>query len=285
MLSVYARCLASSLLLLSLTCASAHAQNEPQRAITPIAGDLYRFQNQFHYSVFLVTSEGIIVTDPINASAAQWLKAELARRFPGKPIRYLIYSHSHADYIAGGEVFADGATVVAHERAKAHILEEKVPTAVPTLTFSQRMSIELGGKTVELYYLGRNHSDNLIVMRFPDEQTLFAVDIVASKRLPYRDFPDGYLDDWIVALKSIEGMDFEILAPGHAGLGSKADIAEHRRYFELLRERVKREMDAGKSLEEIKRSVKMTEYESWGAYRDWVELNVEGMYRYLRARN
>ncbi len=285
MLSVCARCFVSSLLLLLLTCATAHAQDEPQRTITPIAGDLYRFQNQFHYSVFLVTPEGIIVTDPINASAAQWLKAELVRRFPGKAIRYVIYSHSHADHIAGGEVFADSATVVAHERAKARILEEKVPTAAPTLTFSQRMRIELGGKTLELYYLGRNHSDNLIVMRFPDEKTLFAVDIVASKRLPYRDFPDGYLDDWIAALKSIEGLDFEILSPGHAGLGSKADVAEHRRYLELLRERVKHEMDAGKSLEEIKRSVKMTEYESWGAYRDWVELNVEGMYRYLRARN
>jgi glyoxylase-like metal-dependent hydrolase (beta-lactamase superfamily II) len=285
MLSVYARCFVSSLLLWSLSCASAHAQDEPQRAITSIAGDLYRFQNQFHYSVFLVTPAGIVVTDPINAAAAQWLKAELARRFPGKAIRYLIYSHSHADHIAGGEVFADSATVVAHERAKARILEENVPTAVPNLTFSQRMSIELGGKTVELYYLGRNHSDNLVVMRFPDEQTLFAVDIVAPKRLPYRDFPDGYLDDWIVTLKSIEAMDFEILAPGHAGLGGKADIAEHRRYLELLREQVKREMDAGKSLEEIKRTVRMSEYESWGAYRDWVELNVEGMYRYLRARN
>ena len=284
MLLMSGRCLIAILLLMSLACTSANAQNQPQRAITLIAGDLYRFQNQFHYSVFLVTPAGIVVTDPIDAAAAQWLKAELARQFPGKAIRYLIYSHSHADHIAGGEVFADSATVVAHERAKARIVEEKVPTAVPNLTFSQRMSIELGGKTVELYYLGRNHSDNLVVLRFPDEKTLFAVDIVASQRLPYRNFPDGYLDEWIVSLKTIEGMDFEILAPGHAGLGSKADVAEHRRYFELLRERVKREMDAGKSLDEIKRTVKMTEYESWGAYRDWVELNVEGMYAYLRAR-
>ena len=284
MLTTCARYLVSSLLLLSLPCATAHAQNEPQRAITPIAGDLYRFQNQFHFSVFLVTPQGIVVTDPIDAAAAQWLKAELAKRFPGKPIRYLIYSHSHADHIAGGEVFADSATAVAHERAKARIVEEKVPTAAPQLTFSERMSIELGGKTVELYYLGRNHSDNLIVMRFPKEKTLFAVDIVAPKRLPYRDFPDGHLDDWIVTLETIEGMDFDILAPGHGSLGGKADVAEHRRYLELLRERVKREMEAGKSLDEIKRSVKMSEYESWGSYRDWVELNVEGMYRYLRAR-
>jgi glyoxylase-like metal-dependent hydrolase (beta-lactamase superfamily II) len=278
------RCLTACLLLLVLTGTNAQAQNEPQRAITPIAGDLYRFQNNFHYSVFLVTSDAIIATDPIDAGAAQWLKSELSRRFPGKPIRYVIYSHSHADHIAGGQVLADTATVVAHERAKERILAEQVPTAVPALTFSDRMTIEAGGKRVELHYLGRNHSDNTIVMRFPDERALFAVDIVAVKRLPYRDFPDGYLDEWIQTLKTLESMDFDILAPGHGTLGTRADVAEHRRYLELLRERVKREMDAGRSLEEIKRVVTMPEYASWGSYRDWVELNVEGMHRYLRMR-
>jgi len=278
------RYFAACLLLLVLPSTGAHAQNEPQRVIVPIAGDLYRFQNNFHYSVFLVASDGIIATDPIDAGAAQWLKSELGRRFPGKPVRYLIYSHSHADHIAGGQVFADTATVVAHERAKERILAEKVPTAVPALTFSDRMTIEAGGKRVELYYLGHNHSDNTIVMRFPDEGALFAVDIVAVKRLPYRDFPDGHLDDWIETLKAVERMDFDVLAPGHGSLGTRADVAEHRRYLELLRERVKREMDAGKSVQEIKRAVKMSEHESWGSYRDWVELNVEGMYRYLRAR-
>ena len=283
MTSLLQRYLAASLLLMLFVCPGAQAQGEPQRTITPIAGDLYRFQNNFHYSVFLVTQQGIVVTDPIDASAAQWLKAELARRFPGKTIRYVIYSHSHADHIAGGQVFADTATtVVAHDRAKEQIIAEKVQTAIPTLTFSERMTLELGGKRIELLYLGRNHSDNTILVRFPDERALFAVDIVAVKRLPYRDFPDAYLDEWIETLKAVERIDFEILAPGHGDLGNRADVAEHRRYLELLRERVKREMDAGKSVDAIKRDVKMSEYESWGSYRDWVELNVEGMYRYLR---
>ena len=58
------------------------AQQQPaQRSINKIAGDLYRFQNNFHYSVFLVTPAGIIVTDPIDANAAKWLKAEIATRF------------------------------------------------------------------------------------------------------------------------------------------------------------------------------------------------------------
>ena len=43
------------------------------------------------------------------------------------------------------------------------------------------MTIELGGKTVELRYLGKNHSDNMIVMNFPAERTLYAVDFIPVK--------------------------------------------------------------------------------------------------------
>ncbi len=66
--------------------AVARAQDAPKREIVQISGDLYRFQNKFHYSVFLVTPEGVIATDPINADAAKWLKAEIASRF-GKKVR------------------------------------------------------------------------------------------------------------------------------------------------------------------------------------------------------
>lgn len=99
------------------TSAPAEAQS-PTRALTNVTGDLYRFQNNFHFSAVLETDAGMIVTDPINAEAAEWLKQEIATRF-GKPIVYVIYSHDHADHIAGGEVYTDTATVVAHENARA----------------------------------------------------------------------------------------------------------------------------------------------------------------------
>ena len=120
---------AAAMMIMALLSWEAAAQ-QPKRAITRIAGDLYRFQNNFHYSVFLVTRDGVIATDPINAEAAAWLKAEIAERF-GQEVKYLIYSHDHVDHIAGGEVFADTAVVVAHDNAKAAILGEKRPTAVP----------------------------------------------------------------------------------------------------------------------------------------------------------
>jgi glyoxylase-like metal-dependent hydrolase (beta-lactamase superfamily II) len=60
----------------------------------------------------------------------------------------LIYTHNHADHIADGEVFADTALVVAHENAKTAIVHERRPTAVPQVTFSERLSLELGGTVV-----------------------------------------------------------------------------------------------------------------------------------------
>ncbi len=180
------------LLIASVTGPAALAQDTPNRSITQIAGDLYRFQNNSHFSVFYVTEEGIIVTDPINADAAEWLKEELANRFPGTPIRYLIYSHDHADHISGGEVFDDDTTmVVAHANAVTHIVGESRPTAVPEITFTDRMTIQLGGKEVELIHLGRNHSDNSIVMRFPAERAVFAVDANAYFSRPAPRVADG----------------------------------------------------------------------------------------------
>ena len=270
--------LASLVLLASLS--GAWAQDTPKRAITQIAGDLYRFQNNFHYSVFLVTPEGIVATDPINADAAAWLKAELATRFK-VPVKYLIYSHDHADHIAGGEVFADTATVIAHANAATHIAGEARPTAPPDITFTERMTLALGGKQVELIYLGKNHSDNSIVMHFPAEIAVFAVDFVAVNRLPYRNLPNSYVEDWIESLKKLEAMDFDILAPGHGAVGTRADVAPQRRYLEELRAEVLARIRQGMPLEQIQAEVKMPAYADWGSYADWIALNVEGMHRHL----
>ncbi len=258
----------------------AQAQDEVTRDITNIAGDVYRFQNNFHYSVFMVTPDGVIATDPINADAATWLEAEIDKRF-GLPIRYLVYSHDHADHIAGGEVFADTATVVAHENAKKRIIERQHPTALPDLTFSDRMTLSLGGKSVELIYLGQSHSDNLIVMRFPEERIVFAVDMVTVNRVPYRNFPDAYIEGWIEALKKLEALEYDILAPGHGAIGTPDDVAPHRQYIEQLYAQVSDHVGAGRSLDDTKRQVDMTAFKDWGRYDDWAPLNVEGMYEYL----
>ncbi len=253
----------------------------PTREITNITGDLYRFQNNAHYSVFLVTDEGVIATDPINEEAATWLKSEITKRF-NQQVKYVIYSHHHADHISGGKVF-DAAVFVGHSLTKQNIIEEKMSVPIPDETFDDKKTIELGGKKVELMYPGKSHSDNCIAVYFPDEKTVFVVDFISAKRLPYRTLNNSYFPDWMESIKKVEELDFDILAPGHGELGTKADAADHRKYIEELYTAVKDGVSKGQTLEEMKNSILLEEYKDFGRYADWREMNIEGVYNFLNT--
>ncbi len=260
---------------------AAHAAKAPKRSIKKIAGNLYRYQNNFHFSVFLVTPGGIVVTDPINKGVAKWLKGELKKRF-NKPVKYLIYSHDHQDHSSGGEVFADTATVIAHENARADIISEKRPTAVPGITFSDEMTIEIGGQKVELTYVGRGHSDNMIVVNFPAERTLYACDFIVVKRVGYKKLSDAYFPDWIGAIKKVEGLDFDTLATCHGKMVPKADARANRVFYEDLYGAVLKAARAGQSLEEMQAGIKLAKYKDWGRYKQFLPLNIEGMYNQIK---
>lgn len=267
--------------LLSALFSTSLLAQDAKRSITQIKDDLYRFQNNFHYSVFLVTNDGIIVTDPINADAAKWLKTELAARF-AQPIKYLIYSHDHVDHIAGGNGFGEGVTVIAHDNAKADIIAEKRPTAVPDITFSDGLTLELGGQTVELTYIGKSHSDNMIVMNFPAQRTLFAVDFIPIKTVAWKNLPDAYIPEWIEAVRKVEAMDFDILVPGHGPLGNKDDAVSFRKYMEQLYAAVLEAARAGKTLEQMQADIRLNDYKDWGNYDSHLSLNIEGMYNRIK---
>jgi glyoxylase-like metal-dependent hydrolase (beta-lactamase superfamily II) len=271
----------AGLVLMTLTTSIPAQNNPPTRAITQIAGDLYRFQNNFHFSVFLVTPDGVIASDPIDADAAQWLSDEIKTRFD-KPIKYVFYSHHHADHVSGGEVFADaGAEVIAHENTPAQLKEKNVPTAMPDITFSDRHTIELGGKKVELIWPGRSHSDDLIVAYFPDERTIFTVDFISVKRLPYRTLGGSFFPDWFDTIDKVAAMDFDILAPGHGDLGTKQDAVDHNQYLRELYAAVKQGKAEGKSVDELKGAITMENYKNWGQYDQWLQENIEGIYGYV----
>ena len=92
----------------------------PRRSIEPVSGGVYTAINNNHRTVFLVTPEGIILGDPINADFSRWLKAELASRFK-VPVKYVVYSHHHWDHASGGDVFADTARFVGHANMLTHL--------------------------------------------------------------------------------------------------------------------------------------------------------------------
>ncbi len=256
-------------------------QSRPDDEIAKLTEGVYLYRHQFHQAIFITTPKGVIVTDPISSDAATWLKAKI-KTLTDQPVRYVIYSHHHDDHITGGSVFADQARFISHAAAREKILQAADPnTPVPDLTFTDRMSIDLGGKHVDLIYTGKNHSDNSLVVLLPENKLLFAVDFIPVETVAYRTMRSDYPDDWIESLKQVEQLDFETLIPGHGKIGKKEHVRQFRGYLEDLRAAVEEQVRKGASVEEAKKSVQLPKYEQWQRYADWFPENVEGMYRYL----
>ncbi|MBN4075405.1 MBL fold metallo-hydrolase, partial [Gammaproteobacteria bacterium AH-315-E17] len=257
--------------------------------IRHITGDLYRAGTGAWHSIFLVTDAGIILADPLNTPYATWLKEQLDERFD-VPVRYIIYSHSHFDHAGGAGVFADTATIIAHERVAINMdgrypqmpgdmidrnnnglidredimiptnadpgicgmgnnffdrndlngdgvmtpAELQVDIVLPDIFYSERMTLTLGGKTVELIHPGKNHGDDMTVVYFPQERVVFAADMIADAlvRDNIHSLPSacGPLDgtpiaEWISSYQAVEELDFDIFAGGHGDFFTKDEVA------------------------------------------------------------
>src|SRR5258705_7958035 len=145
--------------------AQAQAPQRPQFSTTKVEGtdNVYVFRYGNHQSMFVVTSAGVIATDPIGYGRPQAVTTYIdeIKKVTDKPIKYLVYSHHHYDHIAGGQPFKDaGAKIVAHKRAKERLAALKGPsTPLPDEVFAKQRNLTLAGTTLELTYLGLNNSD------------------------------------------------------------------------------------------------------------------------------
>jgi glyoxylase-like metal-dependent hydrolase (beta-lactamase superfamily II) len=257
-------------------------------SISHVAGDLYRAVNNSHRTVFLVTSEGIIMTDPLNTKFATWLKAEMAERFD-VPVRYVIHAHHHADHAAGGAVFADTAQIVGHENVAVHLESQKdsprfADVVPPTMTYSDRMTITLGGQTVQLIHLvPSSGDDDGTFLLFPGLGVVFAVDFVSVRRLPFTRF-GAEVDGWFAALDQLMEFDFDILVGGHGEVGGREDVIAYRGYLENLLAAVKKGIEDGRSADELKQSIRMEAYSEWDLYEAFREENIEKFYEYALGK-
>ena len=245
------------------------------RSLSHVAGDVYRWQNNFHFGLVVFTETGVVVADPINANASSWLKAEIAER-TDLPVSHLIYSHSHADHASGGEVFAETAEIVANKNAPSEIVGVAVDQRVSNVD-----SMVIGDKTFEFTFLGDGHGTDLMAVVVRPENVAFVVDAMSPRRLPFRDMPGSNIDDWTNQVRKIGTLDFEILAPGHGNVGTHENVAEVVTYMETLRAEVLAGLQAGKTVEELQTELTFEGYTSWLGF-DWRAANIAGTARSLR---
>ena len=191
------------------------------------------------------------------------------QRFPGST------QNQFGGFDANNDGVLSGAEVVRGPISYVH---------PPTIRYRDEIEISLGGKRVNLLWMGNmNHSNDTSLITFPDDDVMLIVDYV-SRRLPNRemDYELGGFPEWMEAIRRTEELakNFDYVLTGHGPVGTWEDVTAWREYFEDLRDAVAAAIAAGQTLEEMQRTITMDEYSHWESF-EWVDENVLGMYHFL----
>ena len=258
--------------------ASAQAQR-PQIETKKVDGtdNVYIFRNGGHQSIFVVTKAGVIATDPVaygRPTGGQQYLDEI-KKVTDQPVKFLIYSHHHYDHVAGGKAFKDaGARIIAHKNVMPHLKPLADPnTPLPDESIGNKKIISLGGTTVELLYLGPNHSDSNIVIRLPKEKIIFVVDTIPVGSFPGRGMIDFYPLESEAFIERVLALDWERLIPGHPGqpggrLGTRQDAQDILALYQTASAEIKKLGQDGKCWDAVEKEYKMPKYAGWPGYEN-----------------
>jgi glyoxylase-like metal-dependent hydrolase (beta-lactamase superfamily II) len=151
---------------------------------------------------------------------------------------------------------------------------------MPDQVVDDKKTIKLGDTTLELIYVGRNHSDDSLVMRLPKEKLVFVVDFAPIESVQFRNIPDNASPlEYIDSLKKLAALDWDRMIPGHpysgGRLGTKKDVEDDIAYMEDLSAEVKKAADAGKFFDTAMKEVKLPKYKKWANYEASLPANGE----------
>ena len=172
------------------------------------------------------------------------------------------------------------------QQAEAYLEELKhLKPTFPTRTVAQSMTLQEGGRDIELLLLGRGHTDGDLYIYLPQEKIVATGDALIDW-MPFLN--DGFPEDWVQTLTALENFDFEHIIPGHGDVRPKEHLTFFRGYLADLIAAVKQAAADGASLEEMKQKLGdqlASKYEQGmskyplGQYRARVDTNIEAVYQ------
>jgi cyclase len=250
---------------------------------------------------FVVTQEGVVMIDSCNSPLDSRKMLATIKKVTDKPVVFLIDTETHSDHTANHFIFSPPATIISHEGAGAAMRKAFDPKRVETLAarspemreavqgyrmiapqieYKDKMTINLGERTFELTYLKNVHSEADTAIWLPNERVLFAAAAAVVRGLQNLR-PSVVIADVLSSYKLMKSLNPEVVITGHGPPTTAKVFDEYEGFYTLLLKRVGDMAAQGKSLDEIKKELKMPEYADW-AGQDRLGLYIEAAYRSVK---
>lgn len=205
--------------------------------VQDLGDNLYFLTNGAYNTMFMVTDEGVIAVDAPPAIGDNYLEA--IAEITDKPVKYVVYSHSHADHIGAASMFPDNASYVAHADTAAQLrLANDSNRPIPTITFTDSYELQSGNQSLLLDYHGTNHEAGNAFIYAPAQKTLMLVDVI---------YPGWIIFDGLAGSENVTGFiqahdtalnnyDFDKFIGGHVTrIGTPQDIVTQKQFVSDLR--------------------------------------------------
>ena len=264
---------------------SAQAQfgTEPAKLeLIKLQDDLYVVHNEAvpGNTTALITAAGVIlVDDKFELDVANVVA--LLKTVTNQPIKYVINTHFHGDHSGGNaKLQAAGTIAVGSAQARERMVAAG-QSGQPDVTVQPRGSIHLGGKSAEIYWFGRAHTDGDVVVLFPESRVLAAGDMftVGEGTPQLIDYSGGgSAKEWTATVAKVLELDFDTVVPGHGNVVKKADMQAFRASTARLTELVTQLVRQNKSRADIEAAMR-SEF-GWQDFH--VQMALDGLINEMR---
>ena len=185
-----------------------------------------------------VTPEGLILIDDKYPENVADVLAQV-KAVSSLPVKYLLNTHHHGDHASGNvNIRQMGIDIIAHKNIRANFLRIKQP-GEPNIVFADQAAVYLGGVEIQLFYLGRGHTNGDTVIYFPDLKTVHTGDLIIDG-MPVIDYDaGGSAIEFVKTIDNLLKMDFDTMIPGHGRVMKKDDVRAYRARFAEMNRRMR----------------------------------------------
>ena len=256
--------------------------------VQQLADNVY-MMSEFHYvSLVVVGEDGVLITDPSFTPRAQSMKAAIAG-ITDKPVTRIVLSHEHYDHVGGTEVFPE-AQVICHASCQA-VFDLDVSGVAPEnvdVTFTDSLTVDFRGPTVNLYYYGPADGFGSTVVHLPETRVAFTADLYEDRSLTYGMWMDD--DNYLAirrVLQELQKMDLLHAVNAHSDDTSVRIVDENAAFvedlFNLVGGAIGKAMQEGgpsqvmMSMSMWPQELKLPQYADWKGYDEHLPTHIRRM--------